>query len=248
MACVGSTVADGERPTRSAAVGSASDGERHLVAASHRRALARRAGALRQLEQHLALLPALVQERHLGGGGGDARRDHGGQSPSQHRFHDGSGPCLGRRRKRGTREQAFGRSRGGFTSKVHCVVDARGRPLGFHLTGGEAADCKSYDILIDLPEQRPEAMLADKGYDTDAIRADLKARRIRAVIPPRSHRTSVIRWNKRLYRLRNRIERAIGHLKINRAIATRYDKLAESFLGMLHLAAFRYWCKFVHRT
>ena len=91
-------------------------------------------------------------------------------------------------------------------------------------------------------------MLADKGYDTDAIRADLKARRIRAVIPPRSHRTSVIRWNKRLYRLRNRIERAIGHLKINRAIATRYDKLAESFLGMLHLAAFRYWCKFVHRT
>jgi len=40
----------------------------------------------------------------------------------------------------------------------------------------------------------------------------------------------------------------IGHLKINRAIATRYDKLAESFLGMLHLAAIKYWLKFVHRA
>jgi transposase len=48
-----------------------------------------------------------------------------------------------------------------------------------------------------------------------------------------------VRWNKRLYRQRNRIERLIGHLKINRAIATRYDKLARSFLDMLHLAALR---------
>ena len=82
-------------------------------------------------------------------------------------------------------------------------------------------------------------MLADKGYDTDAIRADLKARRIRAVIPPRSNRKTPIRWNRQLYRQRNRIERMIGHLEINRAIATRYDKLARSFLDMLHLAALR---------
>ena len=66
------------------------------------------------------------------------------------------------------------------------------------------------------------------------------------MIPPRSNRTAAIRWNKRLYRQRNRIERMFGHLKINRAIATRYDKLADSFLGMLHLAAIRYWFKFVH--
>ncbi len=89
-------------------------------------------------------------------------------------------------------------------------------------------------------------MLGDKGYDSDAIRDDLKARGIRPVIPPRSNRKATIRWNKRLYRDRNCIERMIGHLKINRAIATRYDKLAESFLGMLHLATFRYWYKFVH--
>jgi transposase len=246
MACAGGIVAAGEGAARPAADRSARDGEWHPVAVADRRSVAGCARTLRSLEQHLALLPALVRERPLGGGGADACRDDGGQSTSQHRFHDGPGPRIGRRRKRGTREQAFGRSRGGFTSKVHCIVDAYGRPLGFHLTGGEAADCKSYEVLIDLPEATPAALLADKGYDSNAIRADLKARGIRAVIPPRSNRSAAIRWNKRLYRLRNCIERGIGHLKINRAIATRYDKLAESFLGMLHLAAFRYWCKFVH--
>jgi transposase len=56
----------------------------------------------------------------------------------------------------------------------------------------------------------------------------------------------MIRHSKRLYRERNRIERMFGHLKINRAIATRYDQLADSFLGMLFLASARYWLKFVH--
>jgi len=86
---------------------------------------------------------------------------------------------------------------------------------------------------------KPDYLLADKGYDTDAIRAKLKADGIRHVIPPKSTRTAVIRWNKRLYRERNRIERMIGHLKVNRAIATRYDKLAKSFLDTLHIAAIR---------
>lgn len=90
------------------------------------------------------------------------------------------------------------------------------------------------------------ALIADKGYDSDAIRADLRARGIRPVIPPRSNRKAAIRWNKRRYRVRNRIERMIGHLKVYRAIATRYDKLAESFPGMLYLGAIKPWLKFVH--
>ena len=102
--------------------------------------------------------------------------------------------------------------------------------------------------MIDLPETTPDALLADKAYDTDAIRAALKARGIRWVIPPKSNRKAAIRWNKRLYRQRNRIERMFGHLKINRAIATRYDKLAESFLAMLYIAAIKYTLKFVHST
>ena len=90
-----------------------------------------------------------------------------------------------------------------------------------------------------LAEARPAYLLADKGYDTDAIRGTLRDQGIRAAIPPRSHRKDPIRWNRRIYCERNRIERMIGHLEVNRAIATRYDKLARSFLDALHLATIR---------
>jgi len=100
--------------------------------------------------------------------------------------------------------------------------------------------------LIDQPERAPDALLADKGYDADAIRADLTERDIKAVIPGRSNRRVKIDHDRALYKQRNRIERMFGHLKINRAIATRYDQLAETFLGMVHIASARYWLKFVH--
>lgn len=64
--------------------------------------------------------------------------------------------------KGGARRRALGRSRGGFISKLHCLADGRGRPLAFHPTVGEAADCKAYDTLIALPERAPRALLADK--------------------------------------------------------------------------------------
>jgi transposase len=86
---------------------------------------------------------------------------------------------------------------------------------------------------------KPGYLLADKGYDTNAIRDRLKEDGVRATIPSKSNRVKAIRWNKALYRERNRIERMIGHLKINRAVATRYDKLARSFLDALHIAAIR---------
>ena len=99
-----------------------------------------------------------------------------------------------------------------------------------------------------MPERAPGALLADKGYDADAIRTDLALRNIQAVIPGRSNRRIKIEHDRALYRERNQIERFFGCLKINRAIATRYDQLAESFLRMIHIAAARYWLKFVHVT
>lgn len=191
------------------------------------------------MDDGIPTLQTLEHGRHLGGRGDAPGPGDGGQSASQHRLNDRSGSCLGRRRKRGTREQAFGRSRGGFTCKIHCLSDAAGLPLVFHLTGGEAADCTQFETLSALAEARPGSLIADKGYDSDAIRDSLREAGVRPVIPPRSNRKTTIHWNKRLYRQRNRIERLIGHLKINRAIATRYDKLARSFLDMLHLAALR---------
>ena len=90
-----------------------------------------------------------------------------------------------------------------------------------------------------LADAHPRHLIADKGYDSDAIRESLIADGIRPVIPPRANRKATIRWNRRLYLERNRIERMIGHLKVHRAVATRYDKLASSFLDVLHLAAIR---------
>ena len=100
--------------------------------------------------------------------------------------------------------------------------------------------------MIALPERAPAALLADKGYDADAIRADLACRSIQAVIPGRLNRRVKIEHDRALYRERNHIERFFGRLKINRAIATRSDQLAESFLSMVHIASARYWLKFVH--
>jgi len=90
-----------------------------------------------------------------------------------------------------------------------------------------------------LAEERPAYLLADKGYDSDAIRNFLRQKQITPVIPPRSNRKVAVRWSRRIYKERNMIERMIGHLKVNRAVATRYDKLASSFLDALHVATIR---------
>ncbi|KXO73021.1 transposase [Brucella anthropi] len=100
--------------------------------------------------------------------------------------------------------------------------------------------------MISLPEQAPQALLADKGYDADAIRDDLASRNIKPVIPGRANRRVKIEYDRTLYKQRNLIERMFGRLKINRAIATRYDQLAESFISMVHIATARNWLKFVH--
>ena len=99
--------------------------------------------------------------------------------------------------------------------------------------------------MIVLPERTPDALLADKGYDADAIRADLAKRNVKPVVPGRSNRPVRIEHDRTLYKQRNRIERMFGHLETNRAIATRYDQLASSFLGMFHLATVRYRLRFV---
>ena len=97
-----------------------------------------------------------------------------------------------------------------------------------------------------MPETEPAALLGDKGYDSDAIRDDLREHGIDAVIPGRSNRKKPIIHDRILYKDRNRIERMFGYLKINRAVATRYDQLAGSFLSMIQIAATRYLIKFVH--
>lgn len=120
----------------------------------------------------------------------------------------------------------------GAGSPVNFTVwlNAHGQPHAFHLTGGEAADCKAYDALNDLPVRAPDALLVDKGYDADAISADLAKRNIEDAIPGRSNRRVKIEHDRAIYKQRNRIERMFGHLKINRAI-TCWDQTPKTSAG-----------------
>jgi transposase len=89
-----------------------------------------------------------------------------------------------------------------------------------------------------VPEVCPvDAAAADKSYDSDAIRADLTRRGIEPVIPPLRCRKEAIPYDKRTYRQRNRVERLFNRLKQFRRVATRYDKLDETFLAFIHLTA-----------
>jgi len=82
-----------------------------------------------------------------------------------------------------------------------------------------------------------EAAILDRGYDADRIRARLACDGITAVIPPLPARSGKPPFDQGLYRGRNRIERFFNKLKQFRRLATRYDKLARTFLAALHLVA-----------
>ena len=144
--------------------------------------------------------------------------------------------------------QALGRSRGGFSTKIHVRCNAAGLPIGVVLSEGEAHDVTAYDGLMRQRDSDPGAMLADKGYDSDAIRHDLRDSGATPEIPTKSNRKVQYSVDKPLYALRSRIECFIGHLKEQRRIATRYDKLAISFVGFVLLGCIRIWARFVHRA
>jgi transposase len=92
-------------------------------------------------------------------------------------------------------------------------------------------------------------VLADKGYDSDDVRASLLLKGILPVIPPKANRKEAIACDYRAYKDRNRVERMFNKLKQFRRIATRYDKTAVSFLGFLALAAAKLWIPtYVNRT
>jgi len=95
------------------------------------------------------------------------------------RQHDSACARFGRRGKRGQQRQAFGRSRGGFSTKIHLKTDLDGNPLDFHLTGGEASDSTQFETSLDIgPDIRPRIAITDKGYDSQANRAAAQGNRL----------------------------------------------------------------------
>jgi len=137
---------------------------------------------------------------------------------------------------------ALGRSRGGLTTKLHAVTDARGLPVTLHLTPGQAHDGKTGLALIGTlgPGLR---LLADAAYDMNALRDMLAARGAEAQIKPLTRRKPMPAFDKTAYRRRNRIERFFSKIKQFRAIATRYEKHDENFLNLIRLASIRIWLR-----
>ena len=118
-------------------------------------------------------------------------------------------------------------------------MDALGNPVVLSLTPGNAHDITQAKPLLDQVE--PGAFLADKGYDSDALVAALDERGITPVIPSKANRKVPRKTDFALYRERNLVERFFCKLKQYRAIATRYDKLANTFLAGVALVCVLFW-------
>ena len=136
----------------------------------------------------------------------------------------------------------MGRSRGGLTTKIHALVDAEGRPMRLELTPGQAHDGAMAAVF--LPDLKPGTiLLADRAYDSDAIRAEAKARSIWANIPPKRNRKASISFSRWVYRQRNLVERFFNRIKQYRGIATRYDKCPLNFLAAVTLVSSLIWIR-----
>ena len=137
----------------------------------------------------------------------------------------------------------MGRSRGGLTTKIHALVDACGLPIVLKITEGQAHDGRSAHDMIDTVK-RGDVLLADRAYDSDALRQTLVARGARTNVKPMPNRVAALRFNRRLYRKRNLVERFFNKIKHYRAVATRYDKRDDNFLASIKLASIRIWLRF----
>jgi transposase len=140
----------------------------------------------------------------------------------------------------------MGRSRGGLTTKIHAVVDANGNPFHLKLTEGQAHDGRSADDMLDSVG-KGQTLLADRAYDSDALRNTLAERGAKANIKPMPNRANIPKFNKKLYGKRNLVERFFNKLKHFRAIATRFEKHDANYLALVKLASARIWMRFMSR-
>jgi len=123
-----------------------------------------------------------------------------------------------------------------MNTKLHTLCDNLGRPVRLLITEGQRSDFKGADVLLkDLP--RAKALLGDKGYDSDKIRAMLADLDITPCIPPKKNRKTTIEYCKSLYKKRHKVENLFAKLKDWRRIATRYDRCAHIFRSAIYLAA-----------
>ena len=149
---------------------------------------------------------------------------------------------LGPQKKdNGQSGQALGRSRGGFSIKIHVNVDVLGNPLRFLLTGGQRHDITQAEALI--ADYEFERVIADRSYDSDDFLLVIAEKEAEAVIPPRKNRKESREYDKHLYKERHLVECFIGKIKHYRRIFSRFDKLDKRYLGFLSFAGALIWLR-----
>ena len=138
-------------------------------------------------------------------------------------------------------DQGLGRSKGGFTSKIHAAVDALGNPLRFSITPGHTSDFKEAKKMLGSTTEA--YVLCDKGYDSDEFRCLIASQQCIPVIPGRCNRKISIDYDKHIYRERCLIECFFAKIKNFRRIASRYDKDIMSFAAFLYFVGAIIWLK-----
>jgi len=132
-------------------------------------------------------------------------------------------------------EKGIGRSKGGPTTKLHAVVDEYGTLVGIVLTAGNVNDCSAAPVLLkDLTYKK---ILADKAYDTNALRQIIYEAHSTACIPSKAQRKVAFEYDAELYKLRHVVENTFQRLKVFRTIDTRYQKLLEHVEGAILFGA-----------
>lgn len=147
-----------------------------------------------------------------------------------------------RAKKSGDQEaQALGRSRGGFSTKIHNAVDALGNPLRLLLTAGQRHDSPPASALIE--GFVPQVLITDKGYDSAPLVESVTANGVLAVIPPKKNRLAQREYDQHLYSERHLIECFINKLKHYRRVFSRFDKLSKNYLGFLSFVSALIWLR-----
>jgi transposase len=133
--------------------------------------------------------------------------------------------------------EALGRSKGGFTTKIHALTDALGNPLDFIVTAGQASDIGQAESLLALTPEGAEALVADKGYDSDAFVQAIQEKGLEVVIPPKSNRNHSRPCDWVIYKERHLIECFFSKIKHYRRVFSRYEKTAKNYMGFLRFVS-----------
>ena len=138
-------------------------------------------------------------------------------------------------------EQGLGRSKGGFSTKIHAKVDALGNPLKLIVTPGQSSDFTKASELI--KEATGSYIIGDKGYDSDEVRAQVYTQKCVPVIPGKSNRIVPIQYDKHIYKERHVVECFFSKLKQFRRTFSRFDKSLRNFGAFLSFVGAILWLR-----